>query len=81
MGQLVAHVLESGLHMVMVVPRWPTQSWWAQVVGLAALSLGRVGEVVVPGSSGARHPFGRGFEEGMALETELVAITFPGQGY
>jgi hypothetical protein len=80
-GQLVAHVLESGLHMVMVVPRWQTQSWWAQVVGLAALSLGRVGEVVIPGFSGARHPFGRGFEEGMAIETELVAIAFPGQGY
>jgi hypothetical protein len=80
-GQLVEHVLESGIHMVMVVPPWATQSWWVQVVGLAALSFGRVGEVVVPGPSEAKHPFGQCFEEGMAMETELMAVAFQGQGY
>jgi hypothetical protein len=58
------------------------QSWWAEVVGLEGLSLGRVDEVGLPGSLWARHPFGRGFEEGIVLETDLVAVTFfRGQGY
>jgi hypothetical protein len=78
-GHMAAHFFESGLHMV--VRRWPSQSWWAQVVGLQGLSLGRVGEVVLLGSSGTRHPFGRGFEEGMAMEIELVTVAFRGQGY
>jgi hypothetical protein len=38
------------------------------------------GEVVIPESSGARHPFGQGFEE-MALAKELVALAYQGQGY
>jgi hypothetical protein len=75
----LAYILEKALDMVMVVPRWHTQSWWAQVVGRESLVLGKVREVVVPGASGARHPFWQGFEEGVAAETELVAIAFQGQ--
>jgi hypothetical protein len=77
--RLVAHILETALDMVMVVPWWHTQSCWAQVVGRESMVLGKVREVVVPGASGARHPFGRRFEEDVAAETELVAIAFRGQ--
>jgi hypothetical protein len=72
------HTLEAALDMVMVVPRRRTQSWWAQVAGRESFVLGKVWEVVVPGASGARHPFGRGFDEGVAAEMELVAIAFRG---
>jgi hypothetical protein len=65
--------------MHMVVPRWYTPSWWASVVGRESVVLWKVREVVIPGASEARHPFGRGFEEGVAAETELVAIAFQGQ--
>ena len=58
--------------MVIVVPEWPSQSWWPLVCGCPRLRLGTVEEVVQAGQYGLGHPFGRSFRE--PDEVLMVAV-------
>lgn len=61
-GSLIGHVLREKLKMIMVVPEWPTQLWYALTKGHESMCLGLIGEKAASGKAGLGHPFGRSFE-------------------
>jgi hypothetical protein len=74
-GPLIAHIQKEVLKMVIVVPEWPTQPWYAAVHDQDVLRLGQVGELTNMGGAGLGHPFGRCFEREWR-SVEMLAVAF-----
>jgi hypothetical protein len=74
-ARLVAHVVNHGLRMVMVVPDWPTSSWYSSLWNRDRLVLGMVDKVADKGSAGLGHPFGKNFEREWQ-SVSMLAVAF-----
>lgn len=74
-GRYVALVVRHRQPVVLVVPDWPTQSWWPRLVNQTGcwLSLGCGHELF--SDQGAAHPFGRNFDDELALGTRFWAVS------
>ena len=72
--QYIAAVIRHKQPVVLVVPEWKSQAWWARVVELGQhwLWLGRACDIF---DGDTAHPFGRAFDAEQAQEHVFWAVS------
>jgi hypothetical protein len=68
-GRVLQRLIQEGVEAIVVVPKWPDQSWWGMFVPNARMvvELGKEKEVLIPGPLMCRSPSEKKLPPGMYL--------------